>query len=231
MANSRGARLSGSPACLRAQGGLDPYRNRGVWDVGRFRVKSLHMKHLQKSWLLCVALVLSLTACAESGRALPLVSAPDPLGRFEFSIPEGWQSSFAGEVYTFTPANSDNGEESLRVRLYLSPTNTLNANQHLDTAEPLIQAFLSSQLDADYEVINQSEIRVDRYPALQLDIAKPHLDSYMLGKLVMVAMPGMVVLLLGTGIQADWEAFLPTFRAMLKSFHLVSAYTQTPPQS
>jgi len=41
----------------------------------------------------------------------------------------------------------------------------------------------------------------------------------------------MVVLLLGTGIQADWEAFLPTFRAMLKSFHLVSAYTQTPPQS
>ena len=189
------------------------------------------MKHLQKSWLLCVALVLSLTACVESGRALPLVSAPDPLGRFEFSIPEGWQSSLADEVYTFTPTNSDNGEESLRVRLYLSPTNTLNANQHLDTAEPLIQAFLISQLDADYEVINQSEIRVDRYPALQLDIAKPHLDSYMLGKLVMVAMPGMVVLLLGTGIQADWEAFLPTFRAMLKSFFLVSAYTQTPPQS
>lgn len=53
----------------------------------------------------------------------------------------------------------------------------------------------------------------------------------MLGQVVIAAMPGVVVILLGTGLQTDWEAFLPTFRAMLKDFHLVSAYTPTPPQS
>ena len=47
----------------------------------------------------------------------------------------------------------------------------------------------------------------------------------MLGQVVITAMPGMVVILLGTGIRADWEAFEPTFRAMLKDFHLISAYT------
>jgi hypothetical protein len=53
----------------------------------------------------------------------------------------------------------------------------------------------------------------------------------MLGQVVIAAMPGVVVMLLGTGIQADWEAFDPTFRAMLSDFHLISAFTPTPPQS
>ena len=72
---------------------------------------------------------------------------------------------------------------------------------------------------------------MDKYPAMKLDFAKPYQDTYMLGQVVITAMPGMVVILLGTGIRADWEAFEPTFRAMLKDFHLISAFTPTPPQS
>ena len=196
-----------------------------------FRVQSVHMKLLQKGWIFCLVLILSLTACSEGGEALPLVSAPDPQGRFEFSMPEGWLSGTEGDVSIYTPSDYTGNEEDLRVLLYLSPTNLLNTNQHLDAAEPLIQDFLSSHLNEAYEVFNQSEIKADRYPAVQLDIARPHQDSYMLGKLVIIAMPGVVVMLLGTGIQADWEAFEPTFRAMLSDFHLISAFTPTPPQS
>jgi hypothetical protein len=196
-----------------------------------FRVQSVHMKLLQKGWIFCLVMLFSLTACAENAQILPLVSAPDPQGRFEFSMPEGWQSQTEGDISTYTPHDYDGSEEDLRVLLYLAPTNTLDTNQHIDTAEPLIQDFLSSHLDEAYEVINQVEIKVDKYPAVQLDIAKPHQDSYMLGNVVIVAMPGVVVIFLGTGIRADWEAFLPTFRAMLDEFHLISAFTPTPPQS
>ena len=189
------------------------------------------MKLLHKGWIFCLVLIFSLTACTGGSQVLPLVSASDPQGRFDFSIPEGWQGVNEGEVSTYTPSDYDGSEEDLRVLLFLSPTNTLDTSQHIDTAEPMIQGFLSSYLDEVYEVINQSEIKVDKYPAVKLEIAKPYQESYMVGQVVITAMPGVVVIFLSTGIQADWEAFEPTFRAMLKDFHLISAFTPTPPQS
>ena len=146
-------------------------------------------------------------------------------------MPKGWQGVTEGDISTFIPSDYDDSEEDLRVLLFLSPTNTLNTEQHIDTAEPLIQDFLSSHLDNSYEVFNQSEIKVDKYPALKLEIAKPYQGAYMIGQVVITAMPGVVVMFLSTGTQADWEAFEPTFQAMLKDFHLVSAYTPTPPQN
>ena len=146
-------------------------------------------------------------------------------------MPEGWQSQTDGDISTYTPSNYDGSEEDLRVLLFLSPTNTIDTNQHLDVAEPLIQDFLSSHLDDSFEVINQAEIKVDKYPALKLEIAKPYLGSYILGQVVIAAMPGVVVIVLGTGARTDWETFEPTFQAMLKSFHLISAFTPTPPHS
>jgi len=101
------------------------------------------MKLLRKGWIYCSVLVLLLTACSGGGEMLPLVSAPDPQGRFEFSIPEGWQGITEDDVSTYTPSDYTSSEEDLRVLLYLSPTNTFNTEQHIDTAEPLIQDFLS----------------------------------------------------------------------------------------
>lgn len=189
------------------------------------------MKLLHKGWIFFLVLLLSLTSCSGGEKALPLVSAPDSQGRFEFSMPEGWQGVNEGDISTYTPSDYTGTEEDLRVLLFLSPTNTLNTEQHIDTAEPLIQDFLSSHLDNSYEVFNQSEIKVDKYPALKLEIAKPYQGAYMIGQVVITAMPGVVVMFLSTGTQADWEAFEPTFQAMLKDFHLVSAYTPTPPQN
>lgn len=189
------------------------------------------MKLLHQGWIFCIVLILSLTACSGGGEILPLVSAPDPQGRFDFSIPEGWQTSTEGEISTYTPSDYAGSEEDLRVLFYLSPTNTLNTDQHIDAAEPLIQDFLSSHLDEAYEVINQSQIKVDKYPALKLEIAKPYQGTYILGQVVIAAMPGVVVIFLGTSTRADWETFEPTFRAILNDFHLISAFTPTPPQS
>jgi hypothetical protein len=187
------------------------------------------MKLPQKGWIFCLLLLLTLNACTDT-KVMPLVAAPDPQGRFDFSMPEGWQGVMEGDISSYTPSDSTYSEKDLRVLLFLSPTNTLDTNQHLDTAEPMIQDFLSSHLDEAYEVINQSEIKVDKYPAVKLEIAKPYQDAYMLGQVVITAMPGVVVIFLSTGNQADWEAFLPTFTAMLKDFHLISAYTPTPPE-
>jgi len=189
------------------------------------------MRLLHKGWIFCVVLIIFLAACSGGADVLPLVSASDPQGRFDFSMPDGWQGVTEGNISTYTPSDYDGSEEALRVLLFLSPTNTLDAEQHIDTAEPMIKDFLSSYLDETYEVIDQGEIKVDKYPAMKLDFAKPYQDTYILGQVVITAMPGMVVILLGTGIRADWEAFEPTFRAMLKDFHLISAYTPTPPQS
>jgi cytochrome b len=44
----------------------------------------------------------------------------------------------------------------------------------------------------------------------------------MLGRVVIVAMPFYVLVFLGTGVEAEWEAFVPTFREMLKQFSLVN---------
>jgi len=70
--------------------------------------------------------------------------------------------------------------------------------------------------------VNEGSLRVDKYPAMLLDFAKPHQDSYMLGRVVIVAMPFYVLVFLGTGVEAEWEAFVPTFREMLEQFSLVN---------
>jgi hypothetical protein len=189
------------------------------------------MKFLQKGWIFCLVVLFSLTSCSGGEKALPLMAVPDPQGRFEFSMPEGWQGVTEGDVSSYTPSDYTSSEEDLRVLLYLSPTNTFNTEQHIDTAGPLIQDFLSSHLEDSFEVINQSEIKVDKYPAMKLEIARPYQDTYLVGQVVITAMPGVVVIFLGTGTRTAWEAFEPTFKAMLKDFHLVSAYTPTPPQS
>ena len=189
------------------------------------------MKSFRKVWVFWLILALSLSACAESGTVFPLESAPDAQGRFDFSMPEGWQSQTDGAINSYTPSDYDGSEEDLRVLLYLAPTNTFDTQEHIDVASPLIQSFLATYLDDDYEVIDQGEIKVDKYPAMKLYFSKPHSDTYLVGQVVITAMPGVVVIFLGTGIRADWDAFEPSFKAMLDDFHLISAFTPTPPQS
>lgn len=172
---------------------------------------------------MAAALLTLLSACSRtSGKSLPLEEYRDPQERYVFAIPEGWDASVEGQLLTIVPPTYSGSEEEVVVRVYTSPTNTTDTATHIDLAKKEIEPFLADYIDDDYEVVNEGSLRVDKYPAMLLDFAKPHQESYMLGRVVIVAMPFYVLVFLGTGVEAEWEAFVPTFREMLKQFSLVN---------
>lgn len=175
-------------------------------------------------FFLVLALLTFPSACSlKSGSSLPLDNYQSPDGRFEFSIPAGWQTDQNDALFTTTPPDYSGSEEELIVHVYASPTETIDTATHLDLAKEQIEPFLASVIDEDYKVVNEGETKVDKYPAMLLDFAKPYGETYMLGRVVIVAMPFYVLVFVGTGIETEWEAFLPTFREMLNQFHLSSA--------
>lgn len=179
-------------------------------------------KNLYRSILILLCLSLLAGCATASGKSLPLEDYTDPHGRYTFAIPEGWLTETEAEVLKLTPPDYQASEEELVVYVYTAPTDTIDTATHLEQAKERIEPFLSSIVDDDYAVVNEGQTKVDKYPAMLLDFAKPHAESYMLGRVVIVAMPFYVLVFVGKGIEADWEAFLPTYREMLKQFHLTS---------
>jgi len=179
--------------------------------------------NFNKTILSLMAILLLLSACTAGGSVLPLVDYTDPNGQYSFQIPEGWQSNLENKVLTLTPPDYKGTEEELVFRVYGAPTNTIDTATHVELANEELEAFLSLYLDPEFEVVNEGEATVSRYPAMIRDFAKPHKDSYMLGRLVIVATPFYVLVFLGSGLEADWEAFLPTYRQMLNQFQMISA--------
>lgn len=185
--------------------------------------RSLRLFQLLAAFLLILALC---AACAPaSEELLPLESYQQPDGLFELSIPKGWliESSADGTVFTLTPPNYSGSETELRVLIFLSSTNTIDTGEHVQEANQLFQPFLEKYLDDSYEVINQGETKVAKVPALLMDFAKPYENTFLTGRLVMVAVPGYALAFLGSAERGTWDAFLPTFRAMLADFHLMNA--------
>jgi len=188
--------------------------------------------HSSFTRLFCLLMLVSLlSACAaESSPELPLDTYTDPTGQFSLAIPQGWQTSELPEesVLAFTPAGSNGEPTDLRVLLFSAETDTVDTQEHIDQANTLLQPFLTKYLDETFQVINQGDTEVAKSPAVLLDFAKPYEDGYLEGRLVMVAMPGYVLAFLGMGESQAWEDFLPTFRAMLKEFQLLSQSEVTP---
>jgi hypothetical protein len=180
----------------------------------------MNLKVLRRA-LIFMALTMALSACAAAGgEALPLVSYEDPLGRFTFAIPEGWEAAADDTLLTITPEGYSGSAEELRVMVYFAPTNTQDTAEHLEKAKTLMENFLSQYLDEDYQSYNEGDTKVDRLPSALLDFAKPYQDSFLVGRVVFVVLPSQALVFLGTGPRAEWENFLPTFRAMLEEFHL-----------
>ena len=172
--------------------------------------------------LLVLLSFMMLTACNRAkDPSLPLEDYQDPDGRFVFAIPEGWQTKAEDQLLTITPADYAGTEEETILYVYASPSYTTDTATHLDLAKQQIEPFLSEHIDQAYEVVNQGETRVDKIPAMLLDFAKPHQDTYMLGRVLIVAMPFYVLVFLPTPIEADWEAFLPSFKEMFDLFVLL----------
>jgi len=179
----------------------------------------------------CLLIAVLCAACAsETGASLPLETYQDPGGRFQLSIPKGWlaETSPDGSLITLTPPDFTGTEVELRVLVFISPTNTLDTSEHVEEANALFQPFLEEHLDDSYEVINQGETKVDKVAALLIDYAKPYDETYLTGRLVMVAEPGYALAFLGSAERGAWDSFLPTFRALLADFHLLLIPESTP---
>ena len=172
--------------------------------------------------LLAATLLLALpSACSNaSGDALPLQDYRDPASRYSFALPEGWQAETAADgTLTLSPDGKTDDPEALRVILFFAPVESEDVQTHVDQAQAALKPFLDLYLDNDYALVNQGEASVNKLPAVILDYAKPYNDSYLLARLEMVATPKAAVAFLGMGSEANWEPFLPTFRAMLAKFH------------
>lgn len=181
---------------------------------------------LSRFLVACSLLLVLCAACAPASEsALPLEIYQHPDRRFQLSIPKDWQaeSSENGALLTLTPPDYSGSETELRVLIFLSPTNTIDTSEHVEEANQLFQPFLENYLDESYEVINQGETKVEKVPALLIDFAKPYQSTYLTGRLVMVAMPGYALAFLGSAERSAWDSFLPTFRAMLADFQLLTA--------
>lgn len=92
----------------------------------------------------------------------------------------------------------------------------VSEDQMVEFAQGLLEAAMTAYLPYDdYEIVNSADVLIARNPSLILDIARPEGDSYHVGRMVLVYLPGHLVFLTGYGPRADWDAFLPTFRQMV----------------
>lgn len=181
------------------------------------------------AWLRTVFLFLVLSVglfssgCGPSEAALPLseVHYSHPSGVFTIPIPQGWDINpgEAPQIATLTPDSSDPDIRVLMIAEVL-PGQTEEAMS--EAAQGFLEAYMRDFLPYDdYEIYNQAELRVDRYPALILDIARPLDDTYHIGRMVLVYLPGHLVFLLGYGERTAWESFLPTFRKMVEEITFI----------
>jgi len=80
-----------------------------------------------------MVLLTLLSACSQaSGKSLPLEDYRDPQDRYSFAIPEGWSASVEEQVLTIVPSNYGGDEEEIVIRVYTSPTNTIDTATHID---------------------------------------------------------------------------------------------------
>lgn len=167
-----------------------------------------------------LALMTVLTACAPAaagGEALPLAQEPytHPSGIFTIPNPEGWsvsQGETDAAVWVTPPEDGPDVKLVLIGELLPGATE----DEMADEAQEHLGEYMAQYLPyEDYEIYNNAEIRVNRNPALLLDFARQMDDDYHVGRMVLIYLPGHLVYLAGFGPRTDWDAFLPTFRAMV----------------
>ncbi|MBG0787357.1 MAG: hypothetical protein H0S79_19880 [Anaerolineaceae bacterium] len=188
-------------------------------------------KQLVKSVLLGMAMLFILSACQSSANeALPLAAETytHPSGIFTIPIPEGWQTEVDAEspdVVWLTPPAGGPDVTIVMIAEVLPGENEEEMNA---AAQVLLEDYLTRFLPyTDYEIYNSAEVRVAKNPAMILDIARPLGDSYHVGRMELVYLPGHLVYLAGFGPREAWDPFLPTFRQMVEgmSFY-VEALTE-----
>jgi len=168
----------------------------------------------------CAVLLSFILAACVPGSGEPLTLAEDPFyhpsGIFTISYPQGWivEPDRDEQVVWLIPPAGDALDVSLV--MIAEPLPGENETAMSEAAQTLLEAYMIDFLPyTDYEIYNNAELRVARNPALLLDFARPLGESYHVGRMVLVYLPGYLVFLAGFGPREDWDAFLPTFRQMV----------------
>jgi hypothetical protein len=182
------------------------------------------MSLTQRLSVVCLSLIfcLTLVGCSREPTepSLPLVEYIDPGGAYVWAIPEGWTTSVKGSTLTLSdPAGTS--PEGLQVKVFLEAVTADTPEAEAAAIKTVLQPFLTETLDDSYEVYNEGQTKVNRLPTMILDFAKPHGQTYLVGREVIVMAPSAALAFIGTGERDAWENFLPTFRKMLTKFELV----------
>ncbi|MFH1445813.1 MAG: hypothetical protein ABIG43_00180, partial [Chloroflexota bacterium] len=147
----------------------------------------------------------------------------DPSGIYALPYPEGWSYSVDAEstTVTFQPADISTEENGLFVKVFAAPTFYFSGDEASQETNAILEDFLKNTFgDSAYEIYSSGETKVDREPALILDIAEPLEDGYMSGRMVLVYMRGYALGIAGSGSKEAWDAFLPTFTKMVSEVNI-----------
>lgn len=174
--------------------------------------------------LICLSLII-LAACEPQAPAGALEEEAyiDPDGLFTIAYPLGWLYSAdeTAGVVTFAPAQQEDPQKPLMVKVYAAPTPSTEVNASGEEARALFETFMQANLATDYQVYSTGETDVNKLPAVVIDFGKPLEDGFAAGRIVLLYAPGYAVAFMGSSTQTQWEAFLPTFRAMLDTFQFL----------
>lgn len=173
-----------------------------------------------------------LSACQSSANeALPLAAETytHPSGIFTIPIPEGWQAEVDAESPDVVWLTPPEGGPEVTIVMIAETLPGENEEEMNAAAQVLLEDYLTRFLPyTDYEIYNSAEVRVAKNPAMILDIARPLGDSYHVGRMELIYLPGHLVYLAGFGPREAWDPFLPTFRQMVEgmnfSVELLSEY-------
>jgi hypothetical protein len=175
-------------------------------------------KRIARGVVLGFLVVLTLASCnSVGGEVLPLTTEAyaHPSGIFTIPIPEGWTVS-AGETPEVVWLKPPEGEPDISIVMIAEVLPGETEEEMGDAAQVLLEDYLATYLPyEDYEIYNNTEVRVAKNPALILDFARPLDASYHVGRMELVYLPGHLVYIAGFGPREDWDAFLPTFRKMV----------------
>ena len=186
-----------------------------------------------KSGLLGFLILFILSAC-QSSRSETLALAEEPFthpsGIFTIPIPEGWQvrvDEESPDVVWLTPPEGGLEVTIVMIAEVLPGETEEEMN---DAAADLLEDYITRFLPyTDYEIYNSAEMRVAKNPAMILDFARPLGESYHVGRMELVYLPGHLVYLAGYGPREDWDGFLPTFRQMVEGMTFsVQVLTENP---
>lgn len=180
-----------------------------------------------------VALLFILSACqTANNEPLPLSEAlyTHPSGIFTIPIPEGWQITVDTDTPEVVWVRPQEGGPEITLVMIAAVLPGVTEEEMNDAVQVLLEEYMTQFLPyTDYEIYNSAEMRVAKNPAMILDFARPLGESYHVGRMELVYLPGHLVYLAGFGPREDWDVFLPTFRLMVEGMSFsIQPLTENP---